>query len=347
MTMGEDLVQDQRGAAPNCEAPLGIQWETVPCDLCGSTEAEKVLDGIDWEFGIGDPLSLMRCDECGLISLNPRPVPSSIPLIYPPSYSNFRSISGIRRLLRAAYYKITARYPYLDGVTPGAILDVGCATGCTNYPYGENGSLKQLKRKGWQVSGLELNESAAQIARGHGIQIYTGRLRDITQSGTRYDVIRFNHVLEHSVSPTDDLMIAADLLKNDGRLVVSGPNIDSAAFSLFGKYWSGLDLPRHYYHFSPATLRRFCEKAGFSIHEECHDGRPFDFIHSMRHFLQSTAVIGRNAVCQGAGDDAQDSIADIFSPVSRICLYLAVASMTAFFNGKGLSDSYTIVAARR
>ena len=31
-----------------------IQREIVPSDLCGSTEIEMRLDGIDWELGLGD-----------------------------------------------------------------------------------------------------------------------------------------------------------------------------------------------------------------------------------------------------------------------------------------------------
>jgi hypothetical protein len=103
----------------------------------------------------------VQCNQCGLIYLNPRPTLSSIPHIYPPSYGFFQKSTGLRHLLKIAYHKVNASYPYLNGVKPGRILDVGCATGNTNYPYCENGSLRQLKRKGWDVSALEPNEDAA------------------------------------------------------------------------------------------------------------------------------------------------------------------------------------------
>jgi 2-polyprenyl-3-methyl-5-hydroxy-6-metoxy-1,4-benzoquinol methylase len=321
-----------------------IEWENVPCDLCGSAEFDRLLDGVDWEFGRTEAFCLVRCNRCGLIFLNPRPAPCSIPLLYPPSYSNFRQSSGLRRLLKKVYYKVAAPYPYLRGMKPGCILDVGCATGHTNYPYGENGSLRQLKRQGWDVSGLELNENAASIARSYGITVYMGRLSDVPSIAQKFDVVRFNHVLEHSVSPTDDLLMAAALLKENGRLFVSGPNIDSAAFTLFHKYWSGLDLPRHFYQFSPATLRKYCEKANLQIAGEYHDGRSFDVVHSVRHFLQSREVSGRHTVCQGIGGNRGDAIHGLFSPLSRICLYIAVHRMVGFFNRAGLSDSLTIVA---
>ncbi|MGA3128762.1 MAG: class I SAM-dependent methyltransferase [Candidatus Korobacteraceae bacterium] len=338
-------MQEVEGAAQTNMVGDVIRWETVACDLCGASEAERFLDGTDWEFGLSAQLRLVQCSQCGLIYLNPRPAPSSIPLVYPPSYGFYQEPTGLTRLYRTAYFKIAAPYPYLEGMKPGRILDVGCATGNKNYPYGQNGSLRQLKQKGWDVSGAEPDECAAEIARSYGISIHTGRLSDIASFGERFDVVRFNHVLEHSVSPTEDLSIAAALLKENGRLIVSGPNIKSAAFSLFQKYWSGLDLPRHFYHFTPATLHRYCENAGLRIVGEYHDGTVIDFVHSLKHFLQSSEVSGRNLACghtEGAGENA---IAHLFSPLSGFCGYMAVRILVRFFNRVKLSDNYTVVAA--
>jgi 2-polyprenyl-3-methyl-5-hydroxy-6-metoxy-1,4-benzoquinol methylase len=337
-------MREDGNVAQTHEIQDAIVWEIVPCDLCGSTEAEKLLDGIDWEFGLNEQLRLVQCNQCRLIYLNPRPTLSSIPLIYPPSYGFFCRSKGLRHLLKSAYYKMTAPYPYLDGVKPGKILDVGCATGDTNYPYGENGSLRQLKRKGWNVSGLEPDENAAKIARSYGIYIHSGRLSDIGTLGERFDVVRFNHVLEHSASPMKDLSIAAALLNKNGRLIVSGPNIASAAFFLFQKYWSGLDLPRHYYNFTPNTLRKYCENTKLRVHAEYYDGQTSDFVHSMRHFLQSIEVSGKNSVCQGEESIRDNAIARLYSQFSRVCLYVAVRTLVRYFNCRGLSDNYTVVA---
>jgi 2-polyprenyl-3-methyl-5-hydroxy-6-metoxy-1,4-benzoquinol methylase len=337
-------MQESESAAETNMVDGIIRWETIPCDLCGANEPERLLDGIDWEYGLSAALRVVQCGQCGLIYLNPRPTLSSIPLIYPPSYGYYREARGLRRLLKLAYRRMTSPYPYLDGVKPGRILDVGCGAGNSNYPYGENGSLRQLRRKGWDVFGVELDESAAEIARSNGISIHTGRLAENASFGESFDVVRFNHVLEHSVSPTKDLSIAAALLKENGRLIVSGPNIGSAAFFLFQKYWSGLDLPRHFYHFTPSTLRIFCENAGLRIHSEYHDGRVMDVVHSLKHFLQSAEVIGRNSACQGTEVAGGNAIGNLFSPLSRVCGYMAAQTLVSRFNRMKLSDNYTVVA---
>ena len=43
------------------------------------------------------------------------------------------------------------------------------------------------------------------------------------------------------------------------------PNIDSAGARIFGSYWYALELPRHLYHFSPASLKRLSGTAGLEI----------------------------------------------------------------------------------
>ena len=48
-----------------------------------------------------------------------------------------------------------------------------------------------------------------------------------------------------------------------GRLIVAAPNFDSWAASWFGAHWFGLDVPRHLTHFTPGTLRRMLNRAGF------------------------------------------------------------------------------------
>jgi hypothetical protein len=40
------------------------------------------------------------------------------------------------------------------------------------------------------------------------------------------------------------------------------PNIDSAEGRVFGSYWHGLELPRHLFHYCPASLKFLAESAG-------------------------------------------------------------------------------------
>ncbi len=74
-----------------------------------------------------------------------------------------------------------------------------------------------------------------------------------------------SHVLEHAHDPLAVLADARQALGPHGQLTVTVPNIGSMAYRWFGPGWVGLDLPRHLTHFSPATLRRMLERAGFRV----------------------------------------------------------------------------------
>ena len=156
-----------------------IEWEYVTCDLCQSSDSEKELDGVDWEFGFAEAPSLVRCKRCGLVYLNPRPTVSSMSVIYPATYGFYqprerplesaqnwvRKATSLTRFLRrltrprAVFGALCGRlrlgmthevipnsrsdsfavlpsrgYPYLEDMSAGQILDVGCSTGSSVYP---------------------------------------------------------------------------------------------------------------------------------------------------------------------------------------------------------------------
>ena len=72
-------------------------------------------------------------------------------------------------------------------------------------------------------------------------------------------------VLEHLHDPRGTLTEIRRILKPDGWLMFSVPNFGSWERRFFGRYWYALDLPRHLQHFTPHTLRRTLDAAGFDV----------------------------------------------------------------------------------
>lgn len=161
------------------------------------------------------------------------------------------------------------RYPFLDGLVPGRLLDVGCGSGVSAHPYGYAGSIKAFKAAGWSVEGMDPSQSACDIARKDGLDVrQAASLPEAGFPAEAYDVIRLNSVLEHVHSPAATLAEACRLLRPGGRLIVSVPNYDGIAHRMFPTV---VEVPRHLYYFTPTSLRAYCRRVGLTeleIHHE-------------------------------------------------------------------------------
>jgi SAM-dependent methyltransferase len=93
------------------------------------------------------------------------------------------------------------------------------------------------------------------------------------------------HVFEHVPHPMATLKEIARILKPGGTFIFMIPNPDSLDARLFGRYWQGHDVPRHFYNYPPNTLRQMLLAAGL---EQQHIGFsliPNDWILSIKRML--------------------------------------------------------------
>jgi predicted SAM-dependent methyltransferase len=79
------------------------------------------------------------------------------------------------------------------------------------------------------------------------------------------DMLMMWHVLEHIPNVFTELPKIRQLIKKKGFLVVAVPNINSLDAKFYSKYWAGLDVPRHLYHFNHTSLIQFLKREGFSL----------------------------------------------------------------------------------
>ena len=73
------------------------------------------------------------------------------------------------------------------------------------------------------------------------------------------------HVLEHVHNLHGYLEKYFSILKDNGKLIIAVPNYTSTDADNYGEYWAAYDVPRHLYHFSPASMKQLAALKGFKI----------------------------------------------------------------------------------
>ncbi|MFH1777504.1 MAG: class I SAM-dependent methyltransferase [Candidatus Omnitrophota bacterium] len=222
----------------------------IICNLCGQ-DKYKVLEIIA-------AYEVVRCEDCGLIYINPFPETKKLFSHYNQEYYQpwLEQQSLRQKMWQQRVKKIQALK------STGKLLDVGCGTGIF---------LNTAKSQGWDVYGTEVSEYAAQrIKNTFGIEVFVGKLEDARFPENFFDVITFWHVLEHTTDPLGNLIAARKLLSPGGMLVVVVPNINNYIYKIAYRMikfkrpalFSLANREIHLYFFSVDTLKKMMEKAG-------------------------------------------------------------------------------------
>jgi 2-polyprenyl-3-methyl-5-hydroxy-6-metoxy-1,4-benzoquinol methylase len=118
-------------------------------------------------------------------------------------------------------YGSSVRWDIIDLIPrgPHKILDIGCGAGRTVTKLRELGKARE-------ILGIEINENATHWP--HGLdKLYIGDVEtmEVPYSEKRFDYILFGDVLEHLIDPGNVLSTYASLLKDDGYIIASVPNV--------------------------------------------------------------------------------------------------------------------------
>jgi len=241
------------------EAPL------QPCPACGTvawTDAGQVKDySITREW-----FTLKECSLCHLKATYPQPNEEEIGRYYASqeyiSHSDTRT-GLINRLYHLAReYMLKKKFIWVikaSGMESGTLLDVGAGTG--HFAH-------FMQTNGWDVTALEPDEKARKVASeklGLNIQPLEALGR---QAAKTYDVITLWHVLEHVQDLSGYMDHFRSILKSGGVLIIAVPNHTSSDAKKYGAKWAAYDVPRHLWHFSPASMEKLLARHHFTLTEK-------------------------------------------------------------------------------
>jgi len=215
-----------RCACPYCEGPLVGRFGAVP----------------DWRFGTGAPGDVYRCPRCGALAAGKVPDADELAAWYSEYYTH--TVEPPPSRLWRRLWPTPRRRREMDRLkwyfTPpapaGRFLEVGTGSG---------ERLVQFADAGWDVVGQDIDPKAGHLARDRGIEVHGCPVTDLVGREEPFDLIGLSHVLEHATDPAGMLRACATLLTPSGRICVISPNAQGLGRLLFGRWWFGLEQPRH------------------------------------------------------------------------------------------------------
>jgi SAM-dependent methyltransferase len=237
------------------------------CLACGaSLDGAPRIHGRDRMLATPGEFDVAICRACASGTTLPLLQPDDLAALYPDAYGPYAETAGglvqrISELIRAVQGRLALnRFP-LDAIAarpPGRGLDVGCGRGDLAAEFVD---------RGWTMVGVEPSPNACDAARARGVDARVGTLATVALEPDAYDMIVFQHSLEHTLDPAGDLARVLAALAPGGLLAVTVPNFGSWQARRFKDRWFHLDLPRHRTHFTRDGLHRAATQAGLDVQD--------------------------------------------------------------------------------
>lgn len=277
-----------------------VNVATSDCRLCGSAGPHQSIEVREMMFGTREPFEYFSCTACDTLQISTVLEGEELMRHYPPNYyshnasaqpSIFRwlvtqhdrfKLRGGNRIFGAL---ITAPVPegifrvllggdvvrmlaQLSVERDARILDVGCGSG---------GLLDRLARVGFSnLSGADpFIEADGESSEGVPLM-----KRDLNGVDGKFDLIMFNHSLEHVPDPVATLKVANEKLAAGGMCLARVPTTSSEAWTVYGADWVQADAPRHMVIPSRQGMGLAAEKAGLRVDRTFDDSNLGQFMGS-------------------------------------------------------------------
>jgi 2-polyprenyl-3-methyl-5-hydroxy-6-metoxy-1,4-benzoquinol methylase len=241
------------------------------CNICSG---EKV----NLKFRLDDHHSVYSCKGCGVEFMDPQLSDLELTELYSESYYASWGIAGrsenesSRQMKMATFdLRLDLAAKYLN---PNTVLDIGCATGYF---------LEAAKKRGIEPYGIELSQYSSDICKKKfGEQrIFCGTLEESSFPPASFDLISMFDLIEHVRVPAATLGKAAELLNENGLIIITTPHNKSISNKVMGRKWTHYKK-EHFYYFDLSSLEHIAEQNRLSViyHEHSKKCLNIDYLHT-------------------------------------------------------------------
>lgn len=232
------------------------------CPICGGKRLSKAFSAFD-RLATQEAFEVWECGDCGFKLTQDVPHDQEIGRYYqsPDYISHSDTDQGLMNRLYhvARNMMLTAKAGHVTratGLRQGWLLDIGSGTGYFAH---------LMTEWGWNVRAIEKSaEARAFAAQLFGLKS-DGEEAFADLQAKAFDAITLWHVLEHLQNLDEMGENLNRWLKDEGALVIAVPNHQSTDAKHYGADWAAWDVPRHSWHFTPATMQKFADKHGFRM----------------------------------------------------------------------------------
>ena len=240
-----------------------------PCRLCGGS-AELAASDVKG-YQAGEVYKIFVCDNCEASFVAPNETSEEV---YDLLYKHAKDLVGYERYFRLAELAKQLRNPLpalavtepvywsvietikRDKRHPSEIriLEIGCGLGYLTYAF---------NMSGYRATGIDISSEAInQATLKFGNYFKVADLFTLSRLEDRYDYVVMMEVIEHVPAPKEFIIAAADLLKKEGKLLVTTPNKSAAPSEC--NLWQSDMPPVHLWFLSEKSVSTICSSMGYT-----------------------------------------------------------------------------------
>jgi SAM-dependent methyltransferase len=301
------------------------------CMLCGNEARQSYLTDVT-DYLTLEKFDIDLCARCGLMVTRPFSPDAQIDRYYPPRYRGDRH--GFTK-----QFRINRRRKAIEACFPrgfrGRLLDVGC---------GDGAFVLEMRRRGWEVCATEIDPATTARLRAEGIDARLPSEAEAQGFDQPFDAVTCWHVMEHVEQPQNVVAWVKRQIKPTGFFQASVPNAGCLQARLFRGKWIHFDVPRHRYHFTPATFRSLLQNGGFTpIRSSCFalEYDWFGVIQSALNEVCSKRNVLFDKLTHPPETDRNASVSDAIISYA-LCAPLAAISLPPLLLAWALGDGATL-----
>jgi len=250
----------------------------INCPACLNEKSVKV--------GAKNDYTINQCIDCQTlfaeVTLENEKTADELQNIYEHYYdsSNF----SLRPVVENSLQKAVSSFENFRKT--GRFLDMG---------FGEGGLLSVAEKNGWDCYGTERSPQSLIYGAERNWKVSEDALNDSRFPKNEFDVVTLIEVIEHVSNPDDFLQAAFSLLRPNGLLYMTTPNMQSINRRLLGIDWSVVCPPEHITIWSPAGMEKALKRNNFTLRKVRTEGfNPVEILARLRTKKNGKVSVSRN-----------------------------------------------------